>query len=208
MLHRIVLSSFAMIILVMCQNQNSTANSIADEKTTKISDSAVTVSQPLPTKTSEKIPEMSDGMAPDKAAEKIAKQEQSSAMKNSSGIIYLKEGENKFLKEYEMNITFKGILEDSRCPKDVNCIWAGIAVADVEIMGLATRPMKIKLSTTDNTGKGLSKTQNFNGYNISLLEVSPETTSSKGFKALKGSYKIGLKFTKGNSQTQGAATTK
>lgn len=126
-------------------------------------------------------------------------------------IIYFKEGENKFLKEYEMNVTFKGMSEDSRCPKDVNCVWAGVATANIEVMGLATRPMMIKLSTIDNTGKGYFKTDSFNGYSISLVSVTPETTSDKGFNALKGSYKIGLKFTKGNTENptqRGGTTTK
>ncbi len=34
------------------------------------------------------------------------------------GIIYFSEGENKFLEEYQMNVTFKGISEDSRCPEE------------------------------------------------------------------------------------------
>ena len=39
------------------------------------------------------------------------------------GILYLSEGENKFLKEYNMNVTFKRI-EDGHCPEGVNCIWS------------------------------------------------------------------------------------
>jgi hypothetical protein len=52
-----------------------------------------------------------------------------------------------------MNVTFKGISEDSRCPKDVNCIWAGVAVAQVEVMGTATRPMVLNLASMDNKGR-------------------------------------------------------
>ncbi len=117
------------------------------------------------------------------------------------GIVYLKEGENKFLKEYQMNVTFKQMSEDSRCPKDVNCIWAGNATAEVEVMGTATRPMILKLSTMNDLNKGYSKMQNFNRFNISLVEVSPETTSEKGFNALKGQYKIGIKIERAESET-------
>lgn len=65
------------------------------------------------------------------------------------GIIYFNEGENKFLEEYQMNITFKGISEDSRCPEGVNCIWAGAALAQVEVMGTSTRPRILNLASTD-----------------------------------------------------------
>ena len=110
--------------------------------------------------------------------------------------IYLKEGQNIFLKEYKMNVTFKRIVEDSRCPKDVQCVWAGNATAEVELMGVATRPRVIQLSTTNDENKGNFTKQNFNGYTISLIEISPETTSGKGFKDLQGSYKIALQFEK------------
>ncbi|WP_370896980.1 hypothetical protein [Chryseobacterium gossypii] len=107
-------------------------------------------------------------------------------------IIYFNEGENRFLKDYEMNVTFKGISEDSRCPKDVNCIWAGVAVAQVEVMGTATRPMVLNLATMDNAGKNYHQSADFNGYTISLEELTPFPTSEAGTQTLKGKYKIGI----------------
>lgn len=149
-------------------------------------------------------PEMSVGLPPDKEAQETAKAEQQSA----SNVIYFKEGENKFLKQYETNVTFKQITEDSRCPKGVNCIWAGVATAEIELMGLYTRPVTLKLSTINDAKKNYHKSQNFNGFSISLVELSPEPTSEKGFNALKGSYKIGLKFSKENSENQDGTTMK
>ena len=168
------------------------------EKTETIS----TTTMPKTPKSGE--PEMSVGLPPDQKALETAKKEQ----QNTSNVIYFKEGENKFLKEYETNVTFKQITEDSRCPKDVNCIWAGVATAEIEVMGLHTRPVTMKLSTINDANKNYRKSQNFNGFSISLVELSPETTSDKGFKALKGSYKIGLKFSKENSENQDGTTTK
>ena len=168
------------------------------EKTETIS----TTTMPKTPKSGE--PEMSVGLPPDQEAQETAKKEQ----QNTSNVIYFKEGENKFLKEYETNITFKQITEDSRCPKDVNCIWAGVATAEIEVMGLHTRPVTMKLSTINDANKNYRKSQNFNGFSISLVEISPETTADKGFKALKGSYKIGLKFAKENSENQDGTTMK
>ncbi|KMQ64279.1 hypothetical protein ACM46_08270 [Chryseobacterium angstadtii] len=112
------------------------------------------------------------------------------------GIIYLNLGENKFLKAYDMNVTFSGISEDSRCPEGVNCIWAGVAVAQIEVMGTYTRPVVLSLATTDNAGRNYHQSEEFNGYTISLEEVTPFPKSDGGTKALEGKYKVAIKITK------------
>ncbi|WP_415328301.1 hypothetical protein [Chryseobacterium sp. MMS23-Vi53] len=116
-------------------------------------------------------------------------------------IIYLNEGENKFLKEYQMNVTFKGVSEDSRCPKDVNCIWAGVAVVQVEVMGAATRPMTLNLASLDNKGRNYNQSAQFNGYTISLADVQPYPGAEEGAKALNGKYKIGITIKKGGEDS-------
>ncbi|KQT17697.1 hypothetical protein ASG31_09225 [Chryseobacterium sp. Leaf404] len=116
-------------------------------------------------------------------------------------IIYLKEGENKFLKEYQMNVTFKGISEDSRCPKDVQCIWSGVAVAQVEVMATTSRPVTLQISSIENKAKNYHKSADFNGYTISLADVNPYPESSKGTKDLKGNYKIGIIIKKAGENT-------
>ena len=215
MVHRLILTTFGILTLATCQNpkvsQSTTEQESVKTETSansaepKISD--VTTNQTSGTTKSKSNgePEMSVGLPPDKEAVEIAKKEQqNSTMKNTAGIVYLKEGENKFFKEYEMNVTFKKMTEDSRCPKDVDCIWAGVATAEVELMGLYTRPVTLKLSTMSDAKKGYTKSQEFNGYTITLVEVSPQTTAEKGFKALQGSYRIGLQFSKGST---GSGTT-
>ena len=220
MIHRLILTSFSILTLATCQNpkisetnaEQETVKTETATNSTKPKTVDTTVNQnsgETKSKTAGE-PEMSVGLPPDKEAVEIAKKEQqNSTMKNTAGIIYLKEGENKFLKEYEMNVTFKKMTEDSRCPKEVNCIWAGVATAEVEFMGLYTRPVTLKLSTLNDSKKGYAKSQEFNGYTVSLMEVTPETTSAKGFKALQGSYRIGLKFSEGatGGQTQRGGTT-
>lgn len=127
-----------------------------------------------------------------------------SKSKNIEGkVIYFTEGENKFLEEYQMNVTFKNISEDSRCPEGTTCVWQGAAVANIEFMGTTTRPMTIPLSTTENAGRNYHKSTVFNGYNISLVEVNPTPTSEAGAKTLGGKYRIGIIINKegGNSST-------
>ncbi|MDP9960457.1 hypothetical protein [Chryseobacterium lathyri] len=111
------------------------------------------------------------------------------------GIIYFNQGENKFLKEYEMNVTFKGISQDSRCPEGVVCVWAGVAVAQVEVMGTYTRPTVLSLATSGH-GRDYHKSAEFNGYTISLEELTPSRKAEPGGKDLDGKYRIGIKITK------------
>lgn len=119
---------------------------------------------------------------------------------NSAGITSLKQGQTILFKENKTNITFKTMKEDSRCPKDVNCVWAGVATAQIDLVSQSKRPLTILLSTMDDANKGLNKSVNFEGYTYSLVTVSPELTSDKGFKATQGQYKIGLKIEKGTSE--------
>lgn len=210
MIHRLILTSLGILTLATCQNpkvseatteqESVKTETSANSTEPKVLDVTTNQSSGEPKSKANGEPEMSVGLPPDKEAVETAKKEQqNSTIKNTEGIIYLKEGENKFLKEYEMNVTFKKMTEDSRCPKDVNCIWAGVATAEVELMGVYTRPVILKLSTLSDATKGYSKSEEFNGYTVSLVEVSPETTSAKGFKALQGSYRIGLKLSKGSN---------
>ncbi|MFZ4929713.1 hypothetical protein [Chryseobacterium sp. Mn2064] len=111
-------------------------------------------------------------------------------------LIYFNEGENKFLREYQMNVTFKGISEDNRCPEGVNCIMAGAAIAQIEVMGTSTRPTILSLASTDYPGRDYRQSANFNGYMITLQEVTPYPQQQEGAKALNGKYKIGITIKK------------
>lgn len=111
-------------------------------------------------------------------------------------VIELNEGENKFLKGYEMNVTFQKVKEDSRCPKDVQCVWAGVATVNLQFMGTYTRPVNVELSTINDVKKGYSSYAIFNGYKISLVTLDPYPNSASDKKANTGKHKIKLQFVK------------
>ena len=207
MIYRTLLTSLTIFTLATCKNQTATTTekAKASERTEVITKSeAPTNPQQSTPKTSTDVPVTKKDV---KISEKVSEKQ---APSNKKGMIYLKEGENKFLKEYEMNVTFKRMVEDSRCPKDVQCIWAGNAIAEVELMGIYTRPVTVQLSTSNDANKGYANSEKFNGYKITLEDVTPETTSAKGFKSLKGSYQIALQFEKDSgspSPTERGATT-
>ncbi|PIF46812.1 hypothetical protein CLU96_3853 [Chryseobacterium sp. 52] len=138
---------------------------------------------------------------PDTTSETVSQTKDHQPSKQKEGIIYFNQGENKFLKGYDMNVTFKGISEDSRCPEGVNCIWAGVAVAQIEVMGTYSRPVVLSLATSENAGRNYHQSEVFNGYTVSLEEVSPFPKSEGGARALEGKYRVGIKITKEGSET-------
>lgn len=129
---------------------------------------------------------------PKSAVKTNGEPQKNTAATPNSEMIYLNEGENRFFKEYEMNMTFKGISEDSRCPEGVNCVWAGVAVAQLELMGVATRPFMVSLATMNMPAKNYSKSAVFNGYRIDLKQVLPARTQNGTGKT----YRIGFTVTK------------
>ncbi|MBV8325740.1 hypothetical protein [Chryseobacterium sp.] len=144
-------------------------------------------------KTETKTSEMSTSTASTKASDQ------------KGDIIYFTQGQNKFLKEAEVNITFKGISEDSRCPEGTNCIWAGVAVAKIEVMGITTRPETISLASMDHPARNYHQSADFNGYTITLQEVTPYPKSSDGLRIPAEKYKIGITVKK-TENTSGATT--
>ena len=66
-------------------------------------------------------------------------------------------------------VTFRGVQDDSRCPEDVQCVWAGDAAVEFEVGGSATVAMVLHTPTTEigpSTGY-------FGAYQVDLLELSP-----------------------------------
>lgn len=73
------------------------------------------------------------------------------------------------------NITlqFKEITEESRCPVDVNCVWEGIAIINIE--GIAGKEKKdFQVATRDFPPKNVTNTFVFSGYKFILTELKPQ----------------------------------
>lgn len=64
----------------------------------------------------------------------------------------------------DLNITLNSIVQDSRCPVGVQCIWAGEVKANVTLLG-ALKTEAIVLSSID-------KPYSFDGYRISIINVT------------------------------------
>ena len=78
------------------------------------------------------------------------------------------------LKGESLRIKFVEVKEDSRCPADVKCIWAGNAAVrlDVSIRGRGSK--SLTLNTTGNLPP-----LDYRGYKIRLVELSPYPRSDR-----------------------------
>ena len=110
-----------------------------------------------------------------------------------NGTVRLIEGENKFLKDKNLNVTFTKTVQDSRGPMNARCIWAGNATVEIELMTTASRPKKFQISTGDFK-KSLVNSVIFSGYKISLEQLYPSNSTDMDAKKLKGKYVIDLKI--------------
>lgn len=86
------------------------------------------------------------------------------------------------------SLKFKNVVSDSRCPKDVTCIWAGEAIVAVEVYedGKCIEEKQITISSKIPLE---FSTGNIT-YNISRLNLSP--IPSVKSKDLKKEYKLFL----------------
>jgi hypothetical protein len=93
------------------------------------------------------------------------------AMARSSEKLVLKAGQQKTAVHSKLKIKFVEVMEDSRCPADAQCIWAGNAKIKIEVTSrrLGTKTFEI------NTTSGPQGDQ-FEGWAINLESLSPVPT--------------------------------
>ena len=79
----------------------------------------------------------------------------------------------KRLPKSRMNIRFLELIEDSRCPTDTNCVWAGNAKIKIRV-SKSGRSEEITLDT--NGPKQYATTQD--GYSVKLVGLTPVPRSN------------------------------
>lgn len=83
-------------------------------------------------------------------------------------------GINKQVRASRSKLTIRvTAIDDSRCPRDAQCIWAGNAKVSIKI----TNRKGTSLTTDLNTGMG-DKSIKFDGYEIVLSDVTPYPASN------------------------------
>lgn len=82
--------------------------------------------------------------------------------------LVVKFGETKAAKTSRIKANLVEILEDSRCPEDVDCIWAGRIRILVTLEGKTGKSMSVEFSSDQKP------TVEFAGYSITLGEIGPD----------------------------------
>jgi hypothetical protein len=86
-------------------------------------------------------------------------------------------------------VAFESVLEDSRCPEGVDCIWSGNAKIKVRSSKQKQTPATAEL----NTDVG-SKSSSYSNYEISLVALKPRPKADKAVQP--DEYKATLIVTK------------
>jgi hypothetical protein len=79
----------------------------------------------------------------------------------------LRPGQGALVRIEGLRIGFDSVIEDSRCPKGVDCIWAGQGKIRIKLNKTNKKPASVELSTLE-PGK-----VSYLGYQISLVGLSP-----------------------------------
>jgi hypothetical protein len=97
-------------------------------------------------------------------------------------------GESVSVKAADMKVRFVAVIEDSRCPKNLTCIWAGQVKVqlEVQVASQAASPMEIVEGTTAPAGE----------YRVTLVRVGPEPLN--GAEIAPQDYRATLKVERPN----------
>jgi hypothetical protein len=87
----------------------------------------------------------------------------------------LRPGKQVTIGDAKLKIRFVSVVEDSRCPKGVDCVWQGNAKARFELIATGKRRASIVML---NTGVA-PKERAFSGYTVKLARISPEPKSGQ-----------------------------
>jgi hypothetical protein len=93
----------------------------------------------------------------------------------------LRAGSEALVKEAGLKIKFTSLVEDSRCPEGVDCIWAGNGK-----IALTLRRGRHKVATIELNTMTEPKSVTYQGYEITLVKLAPYP--KKDVQIKKGEY--------------------
>jgi hypothetical protein len=89
-------------------------------------------------------------------------------------------GETAFIQPDNLKITFLNVTEGSRCPSDVVCVWAGQAVAVLQISKEDRVFFPLANITVSGSGEGLSNANvDGKGYSLKITKLEPYPKSTE-----------------------------
>ncbi len=106
-----------------------------------------------------------------------------------TGEVKLRVAQEKTAPGTAIKIKFLSVVEDSRCPEGVNCIWAGVAKIKIQLRKTGKPAKEFELNTNQ-----LDKTVTFEGHTIKLAALTPYPKSGTAIKP--ATYSASLTITK------------
>lgn len=103
----------------------------------------------------------------------------------------LQAGDIAISSDGKVKVGFENVLEDSRCPSDVECVWAGQVKVQI---GFFTDGKDSLKQVIILEGKALAEPWLLEGYSVKLISVEPYPISTKQIRL--EDYKITLLVTK------------
>jgi len=87
-------------------------------------------------------------------------------------------------KSGDVKVLFVAVTEDSRCPRDTTCVWAGEVKVRLEIQETSKAAAQLEIAEGGDTVAG--------GYRVTLVQVEPQPTSTA--KIAPQDYRATLKI--------------
>jgi len=109
---------------------------------------------------------------------------------------HLSTGRRAFIAGESLEVKFKEVIEDSRCPKGVTCVWAGRVTCTVELTraGVSNQLLLTEPGLTDEYSR-----ERYEGYELTF-HVTPYPQAGKKIPADK--YRLHLIITKLSEPTK------
>ena len=76
------------------------------------------------------------------------------------------------MKDTSLHLRFTNVLEDSRCPKRVTCVWTGEARIELLVQSDGRNPTTVQFNTNPAPGQNV-QTAKVDGYTIELKSLDP-----------------------------------
>ncbi len=99
--------------------------------------------------------------------------------------ITLRHGQERAVDGTVLRLSFLRVVEDSRCPIDAVCIWAGDGVAEIGVSAGEGPTSRLRLHTNLEP-----KFADWNGVRVTLLELSPAPRAAEPTKPADYSVRL------------------
>ena len=101
-------------------------------------------------------------------------------------------GQTASIEGEKLVIKFKAVLEDSRCPINVVCVWAGNGKVEFEILDIDGQNKTVILNTEEEP-----KARTLKGHKLKLISLNPPRID--GVSISSGDYSVTLRVEKKSS---------